>query len=506
MTDLTQERGGGRLWLPLLAVVILLVGGVATAQALPGGGRPEQPTASTAAVVGASAVCPDLRQDRDVLRTRVSAGVAVAGADVAGTGTLVSQPLLGGGTPTRVPIDRPGQVAVDLGATLTGDALEVRASGPLAAGLELEQVTRGEGGAQRGLAGLRCEAPTTEAWFVGGSTVVGDSTLLVMANPDDTPALVDVTVWTASGAVDPRPGRGLSIAPRSRVAVPLDELAPDKAMLAMHVVVQRGRVAAALRHVRWDGRTPGGVEWVPQALPPATTVVVPGLPQGPGRRTVEITNPGPDDTVVSLQVTTTQGQFVPTGMEAVPVPAHTTIGQDFGAVTASTPATVKVVSEGGPVLAGAFVYDSQGTSPVKEFAYAGSAAPLRGPALLTDLVINQPTESTLLLTAPAGGATVDVTPVAIVGVGGAVPAPKRVAVAPGRTTVLRLSTFLPPGATGRLAVEVTPTAGSGPVYASRYLREHGSRGPLTTILVLQGAAQQVPLPGVVRDPLVGVTR
>jgi hypothetical protein len=502
---MTAARSG-RIWLPLLAVVILLVGGVAIAQVLPGSGRPTRPVASTAPVVGASAICPDLRQDRDVLRTRVSAGVAVAGTTVGGAGTLVSQPLLGGGAPTRVPIDRPGQVAVDLGTTLTGDALEVRASGPLAAGLELQQVTRGEGGAQRGFAGLRCEAPKTEAWFVGGSTVVGDSTLLVMANPDDTPAVVDVTLWTADGPVDARPGRGLSIAPRSRAVVPLDELAPDKGLLAMHVVAQRGRVAAALRHARFDGQTPRGVEWVPQAQPPATTVVVPGLPQGPGRRTVQIANPGPDDTVVSVQVTTTEGQFVPTGLDAVPVPAHTTVVQDLSELTASTPATVRVVSDGGPVLAGAFVYDSQGTSPVKEFAYAGSAAPLRGPALLTDLVINPPTESTLLLSALGEGATVDVTPVAIVGVAGALPAPKRITVAAGRTTALPLSTFLPPGATGRLAVEVKPVAGSGPVHASRYLRERGARGPLTTILGLQGAAQQVSLPAVVRDPLVGVTR
>jgi hypothetical protein len=132
--------------------------------------------------------------------------------------------------------------------------------------------------------------------------------------------------------------------------------------------------------------------------------------------------------------------------------------------------------------------------------------PLSGPALLTDLVINRPTESTLLLTALDGPATVDVTPVPIVGVTDPLPKAKRITVPGGRTTTLRLSTFLPPGATGRLAVEVRPVAGSAPVYAARYLREHGSRGPLTTMLDLQGAAQRVPVPAVVRDPLVGVSR
>jgi hypothetical protein len=76
----------------------------------------------------------------------------------------------------------------------------------------------------------------------------------------------------------------------------------------------------------------------------------------------------------------------------------------------------------------------------------------------------------------------------------------------GRLTLLRLSTFFPPGATGRLAVEVRPAPGSAPVYASRYLRERGSRGPLTTMLVLQGAAQRVLVPPVRRDPTVAVSR
>ena len=486
----------------LALVVTLLVGGGLAYEQFPQETDPPPP-ARTAAVVGATAVCPDLRQDRDAVRTRVSAGVTAA-ADTRAGGVLLGQPLRSKTPPTPLPIDRPGQVAVDLGAGVNGDALVVTARGPVAAGLELEQVTRGTAGSERGLAGLRCEAPKTQAWFVGGATKVGDGTLLVLANPDDTAAVVDVTIWTGDGPVDGRPGRGIGVPARSRTAIRVDELAPDKDLLALHVVAQRGRVAAAVRHARVVGRTPNGVEWVPQAQPPATTVVVPGLPQGPGRRVVHVTNPGPDPTVVSLELTTADGQSVPADLDAIPVPAGTTVATDVTLLTNPTPAAVRVRSDGGPVLAGAFLYDSQGTSPVKEFAYAGSALPLEGPALLTDLVIDRPTESTLLLTALTGPTTVDVTPVPVLGIDGEPPAPKRVEVPSGRTVALRLSTFLPPGATGRLAVEVRPVTGS--VYASRYLRERGDSGPLTTALQLQGAAQRVPLPAVRHDPLVGVSR
>ena len=85
------------------------------------------------------------------------------------------------------------------------------------------------------------------------------------------------------------------------------------------------------------------------------------------------------------------------------------------------------------------------------------------------------------------------------------PRAKQLSVPAGRTVTLKLSTFFPPGASGRLAVEVRPVV-RAPVYASRYLRERGDRGPLTTSLALQSAAQRVPLPAVRRDPSVGVSR
>ncbi|HVE74007.1 MAG TPA: DUF5719 family protein [Mycobacteriales bacterium] len=486
--------------LPALLVVGLLAIGVAAGEATRAD-SPGRTGLQTARVVGAVAVCPDLRQDGSDLVTRISAGVAPTDpADSASSefGDLLGQPLRSKGQPATLPVRRPGEVAVDLGSSISGDALVVTARGPLAAGLELEQVTRGEEGPDRGLAGLRCEAPRTDSWFLGGATVVGDAAVLVLVNSDATPATVDVSVWSSTGPVPGRPGRGLIVAPRSRLVVPVERLAPDRDLLALRVKAQRGRVSAALRHVRDDGRTPRGVEWVPQALPPATEVVVAGFPAGPGRRHLLLANPGPDETVVSLELTTEQDQAVPLELEAVHVPRGSTVAVDLTSATAQTPMAVRVASVGGPVLASGYVYDAQ-TGPVREISYAPSTLPLSGPALLTDLVINRPTESTLLLSALDQAATVEVTPVAIVGQVGELPEPKRVDVPAGRTVALRLSTFFPPGATGRLALDVRTAPGSGPVHAARYLRERGSRGPLTTILGLRGPAPLVPRPLVRRD-------
>jgi hypothetical protein len=480
----------------------------AAGTAVPGPGSTLVPTA---AVVGAVAICPDLREDGERVRTRVSVG-AVPPAEgtedpaAQGPATVQSQPLSAQEAPRPVPLDRPGLVAGELRSDLDGDGLVVTATGGLAAGLQVEQLTRTAGGAGRGLGGLRCEAPRTEAWFVGGGTTVGSSARLLLANPDDTPALVDVTVWSDTGPVDPRPGRGLVVPARRRAAVPLDQLAPDRGLVALRVVAQRGRVAGALRLSRVDGATPLGGEWVPQTPPPATEVQLPGVPAGPGRRTLQVTNPGREDVAVRVVLTTGDGQLVPPGLEALPVPAGTSVAADLSEQVAGSPASVSVTSDAGPVLATVDVVDGD-DGPVREVAFAGAALPLSGPALVADPTggpaPGAAAAGVLLLSAPEGDAAVDLAAVPVVGADVPLPEPRRVELPGGRTLAVPLASFLPAGSSGRLAVEVRPVAGRGPVLAARYLREAAPGGPLTTLLALQGAEPQVPRPVVVRDPAVG---
>jgi len=481
--------------LALIAVVGLLVAGTAVATAAGPAAPARTNSAKGVDVVGATAVCPDLRQGAG-LTSRVSAGSAATG-----TGGSVHSSRLDPVAPA-VPARAagPGQTAVAIGADVTDDALVVAANGPLAGGLEVEQLTRGDTGQDRGLAGLRCGPPTTEAWFLGGSSVVGESTVLVLVNADDVPALVDVTVSTATGPQDPRPGEGFAVGPHSRTFVPLDTLAAGKDLLALHVHARRGRVAAAVRHSRYDGQVSHGVEWVPPSLPPATTVVVPGLPAGPGHRYALVTNPGTDDTTVSIRVTTSEGQFLPTGFEAVDVPAGHTVRTELDPLTDRSALALRVVSTGAPILAGGYVVDGPEGGAVAEIAYTTASLPLDGPALLTDVDLNPATRSTLVLSALAGPGAVLLRPRPIAGSAARLPVARTVPVPAGRTSTVELSSLLAGAGEGRFALEVSPAPGSAPVYAARYLTETGSDGPLTTLLDLQSPPEQVLRPAVQRDP------
>ncbi len=463
-------------------------------------------SAEAVEVIGSTAVCPDLRQSSSLV-TRVSVGSDPLPAGRTFTGGSVGATRMSGGASERVGVSAPGEVSVGLGTSIDKDALVVGATGSLAAGLEVEQVTRGEEGLNRGLANLRCDAPRTDLWFVGGATLVGDTSLLVLANVDDTPTTLDISVFAApskNSPLEPHPtlGQGITIAPHSRKIINLDTLAPDRNHLALHILCRRGRIAAGVRHGRVDGKTPLGVDWVPRSTAPAQQVVVPGIPQGPGTRALLITNPGVDDVSVTIKVTTQDGQFVPEGYADVIVPAQTTGALRFDRLVAESPLTAAITSTGGPIVAGAFIQDRQ-IGPVRELAYTPSSAPLSGPALMTDLVINRPTESTLLLTALDAPATVVVSPIRVLGTRGELPAPKTVTVPAGRTVSLKLSTFYPPATETQLALEVRPLPGSGDVYAARYLRERGARGPLSTLLDLQGPAQLVNRPFVVENAELG---
>ena len=397
------------------------------------------PSAAPTAVVATTAVCPDAGRP---VTTVTAAGLGLTGGPL---GALL-QPL-----------------AAPVLADLPDGAHVLTARGEGAGGLTVVQRSRTASGPARGAAALLCPAPSPESWFVGGTTVVGASSELVLVNVEDTPAVVDVRVWTADGPADPRPGRGTVVPARSRVVVPLDRLAPDRDLLAVHVDAVRGRVAGALRVARADGRTPLGTDWVPQGQPPAREQVVAGLTAGPGSRTALLANPGQDDAVVRLELATGDGTFVPEGAEAVLVPAGTSVAVDLSAHLSTTPAALRVVSDGPPVLAGAVLVD--GAATARDAAWAAAVPALDAPAVLADV---QPERDVLLLSALDEDASVAV-------------GSQRVDVPSGTTVAV-------------------PVTGAGPlrpvtgrVHAARWSVEPGSRGPLTALLpVLPGRLQVQP--------------
>ncbi|HVM28713.1 MAG TPA: DUF5719 family protein [Mycobacteriales bacterium] len=498
--------------LRLLVVLAALGAVVAVGSGVP---QPDVGTAAPAqvAVVGGGAVCADLRQQPGAVRTEVAAGVAEAAVPAAPEADLpapaVSSRRLGGEPapdpaepPTDLPLPAEAAVVTGLGTDLDGAALAVRATGSAAAGLAAQSTALVTAGPVRGLAVARCGAASPDRWLLGGGTTVGESAVLLLVNPDLEPAVVDVTVLSAEGTADARPGRGLTVPALGQLAVPLDVLAPERSRLAVRVQAVRGRVASAVRHERSDGVVPRGVAYAAAAADgPAEQVTVPGLPQGPGGRAVWVTNPGDVDVEVAVEVTTLEGQFVPDGLDALAVPAGSSVAADLSEVLGTTPAAVRVAAAGGPVLAVGVAEDT-GEGDVRDLAYVGPAPALRGAGLLPDVLLGA-AEHTVLLSALAGDAVVELSFLPVAGQPGPAAPPRRVDVPGGRTVAVPVGSLLPEGAGGRVAVQVRPDPRGSGAHVGVVVRARPAEGPLLAGYALTAPAATAVRPQVVRDPAVG---
>lgn len=111
-----------------------------------------------------------------------------------------------------------------------------------------------------GFAASACRPPALESWIVGGDTGVGESDILLLANPTDASATVELTVFGAADPVTP-PGYGaLSIPAATQIAVPLAGIAGADADPVIRVTATGSPVRAALQSSLVRTLDPAGLD------------------------------------------------------------------------------------------------------------------------------------------------------------------------------------------------------------------------------------------------------
>ncbi len=487
----------------LLSVVALLGVGLAVGNATePPPAAPRQVVAETRPVEGATVVCPELLKSGTGVVTRLTAGVATPGEVTVRAATLTKDAGLG------APVLRTGgRVGALRLSSDSAVAAVVTASGPQSGGLEVEQVSRGDDGIHRGWAGMRCEAPSADSWFVGAATKTGNDAQLVLVNPYDDPALVRVEIHNARGPMDIPDLDGIVLPPRGRIVRELSNFAPDEDGIAVRVVAREGRVAPAVRVTKRKGSTPFGVDWLPRQTQPAMQLDVPGVPEGNGLRKLHVFAPGPDTAHLRIQFTLDDEQFVPAGLDDVEVPGgqpveinltkHLQVVEQRTGVRTQRAVSLRIQSEGAPVFATAFVENRARFLPIREIAYVGPAAPLTGPTLVTEARNLGKMECALLFSAPDGVARVRIETVNREG-DDTPPVRKILTVPQGKLVVFPYSK-LPKGELR--PVLITASTDFAPVWVTRLISEQGARGPLFTAqsLVTQPSAG-FDVPAVGTDP------
>jgi len=403
-----------------------------------------------------------------------SSAAASIGNGLGSSGSTSAAPLLTLSQPGRLWLSKNG-FAVARKPRATGQvqtqsaAVIIEATGAMARGLEAEQTAYPPNGSAGTVSGVQCSRPGTDFWFLGPGPVQAAAINVHLVNPDGVPAAVDVEIFTDTGPLQGNADTGIEVPPRSSVVQSVSKLVPGAQVVALHVRTSVGRVVAAVQTA--------GVWWRPAAAP-AAQMVIPGLPgTGPGRQ-LYLVDPGGSDAQVHVQAVTAAGTYEPAGAGGIDVPAGSVVAVDLPSLN-GTPAALQLQSAT-PVTAALLAGDH---------AFTAATPPLQQQGVVSDNESADGYTTSVVLSAPAGGAQVRIT---TAGTGSASGAGQVVSIAPAHSANVMVSA--PRGGRDGFAIVISPMAGSGPVYAGRVLQSRTGGVQLITPVV--SAPFSVPLPAV----------
>ncbi len=335
-------------------------------------------------------------------------------------------------------------------ATSRQQAWSVTASGAMAQGVEAEV---GDGS---GLTGVRCGEPGSSIWFAGPGQSDGAGQIqLDLMNVDSLAATVNLSVITDAGAAQPGGITGITVPAHSLVTQSLAAQASGASVLAVNVRTSAGRVAAAVS----ESTSHGAFSWVPSAVAPATTLVIPGVPPSSTSASLFLVVPGSANAKVSVTAIGSQGRYQPFGSQSINLPGQsasdvqlTPVGGSAAAlqITSNVPVTAEV--------------EVPGASNTGLGTFTAAAAPVAEQAVIAGNSDSGGDAAEVALSAPGAAVRVRLTEIAE----GAQPAPGQVVTVPaGRTVTFQAKE--PAGAKRGtpFTIVIAPLPGSGPLYAAR---------------------------------------
>ena len=260
-----RRRRGGRLALGLAGTLAaaLAVGAVL---AVPFAFPAAAPAVATVTPVAAPAVAACAGPFLAIGSTDSTQLAAVGAAQTASVGASgITAADLAAGT---------GVTGAGAAASFTAPAASGAATSPLLGAAQSQAITTAEA---RGFTAAACTAPTAEAWLVGGSNDIGETSILRLSNPGGTPASVDLQIWGEQGAVTATGAIGILVNPHAQTVVPLAGIAPGVIAPVIHLLASGGTVAATVQQSYIAGIAPAGADLFSASVAPVTHVVVPGV-------------------------------------------------------------------------------------------------------------------------------------------------------------------------------------------------------------------------------------
>ena len=371
MSDLRSHRGmtlrsrrAVALGAALLAVLLLLGAGMVFGQEAPASNTNRAPLVGRTTTVCTTSATAKGEPDR---QTEVSAVALREAHDRSGslTGSTLESKSTG------LKITQQGK-----GKQLSGvtSPLVVSGEGAMATTSSAVIVGNVGEGQDAGLRAAPCLAPATLHWFSGLGANDDDRTDLILTNPDDAQAQVDLRFYGPNGRIAAPGGSAVPIRAHESRPVSLSSLIQAEGPVSVAVQATQGRVSAVAKRTQSDQIKPAGIDWqIPSAVP-SPVVVIPAIPGDAGRRELTVTNPGNSRATVGVQVLGFQGPYEPSGAASLDVAPGSTATVSLAGGFAGEAASIKLTSN--VPVTGAVISTSQRRGAATDLAVQSAAVPL----------------------------------------------------------------------------------------------------------------------------------
>ena len=257
----------------------------------------------------------------------------------------------------------------------TNASIVIAADGAMATASSAVIVDDVTGGNEAGLKAAPCLAPATAHWFSGLGATDEDRTDLILSNPDDAQAQVDLRYYGRSGRIAVPGSPGLVIRGHDSQPVSLADLRGESPV-SVAIQASQGRVTAVAKRTQTRQIRPAGVDWQVPSVSPNRVVVIPGVPADEGGRQLVVTNPNNSRATVAVQVLGFQGPYAPSGAASVDVPPEGTASVNLEPGLAGEAAGIKLTSD--VPVTGAVIATSRRGGKGTDLAVQSAAAPLIG--------------------------------------------------------------------------------------------------------------------------------
>jgi hypothetical protein len=269
---------------------------------------------------------------------------------------------------------------------------------------------RTDSGDLAGMVAAPCQHPSAQTWLVGGSTHLGSSARLVLANPGLTAASVTVRLWGASGPVESVGATEYLVPTASERVVLLEGVAAEQDRLVVQTSSVGGLVTAYLQDSRLNGLVPAGIDDVVGGAGPALQQVVTGIAltetDDAEAAVLRVLAPGDEGGDVTVTLLGAEGQVLLPGGTTT-LAAGTVLDIPLGGVAPGD--YTAVVSADVPVVAGAML--SRGDGGLEDAADRAWVASSSGGSAV--LAVPDDVEGRLVITAVPDGERIGRSPVVI---------------------------------------------------------------------------------------------